>query len=224
MVGSRSIGGDNDPFGTPRRDMVDLQIAARGVSSKKVLGALLKVRRELFVPDAYRNASYDDRPLPIGQGQTISQPYMVALMTECLDIQPGDSVLEIGTGCGYQTAILAELAERVYSIERIETLAAAARERLSSLGYANVRVTAGDGTLGWQEHAPYDKIIVTAGALKIPDALVAQLAEGGKLVIPVGSSFSQMLIAASKENGKLLARDVCPCVFVPLIGTDGWNR
>lgn len=203
--------------------MVDHQLVSRGIASKDVLNVFLKVRRDRFVPEGCRHNAYADYPLPIGNGQTISQPYMVALMTECLDVRKTDRVLEIGTGCGYQTAILAELAEEVYSIERIEALARDAADRLKQLGYMNVRVTAGDGTIGWEEFAPYDKIIVTAGACKIPDALVSQLVDGGKLVIPVGSVYSQMLIVGTKEKGVIRTEDVCPCVFVPLIGKDGWK-
>jgi protein-L-isoaspartate(D-aspartate) O-methyltransferase len=223
MDGQKNADASDDVFYSPRRDMVERQIAARGISSKDVLAVFLKVRRERFVSEGCRNSAYADHPLPIGDGQTISQPYMVALMTECLDLRKTDRVLEIGTGCGYQTAILAELAEEVFTIERIEALARDAEERLRALGYANIRIRSGDGTLGWDDFAPYDKIIVTAGACKIPDALGAQLAEGGKLVIPVGSAFTQMLIVAAKHKGVITTEDVCPCMFVPLIGEDGWK-
>jgi len=212
-----------DEYYAQRRDMVDHQLVARGITSPEVLSVFLKVRRDRFVPEGQVRSAYADHPLPIGSGQTISQPYMVALMTECLHLRKSDRVLEIGTGCGYQTAVLAELAREVYSVERIDALAREAAERLCALGYANVRVSVGDGTLGWAACAPFDKIIVTAGARTMPAALVEQLAEGGRLVIPVGPAHTQMLTVVTKEKGMLRTEDVCPCVFVPLIGKDGWE-
>ena len=167
-----------------RKDMVDTQIAARGITDKRVLAAFGKVPRHKFVPEDFQDAAYSDHPLPIGNGQTISQPYMVALMTEKLALKDGERVLEIGTGSGYKLAILAELAKEVYSIERFENLAEAARAKMEALGYRNVVIRSGDGTLGWEEYAPYDGIVVTAAAPDIPQSLVRQLKQGGKLVIP----------------------------------------
>ena len=215
---------EEDRFLRDREDMVKYQLVPRGITSKKVLDVFLKVRRDQFINEGYKSSSYADHPLPTGCGQTISQPYMVALMTECLELSKDDKVLEIGTGSGYQTAILAELAKEVYSVERFDSLASEAGATLKKLGYDNITITVGDGTLGWEEFAPYDKIIVTAGAVKIPPALEKQLAEGGKMVIPVGNSFTQMLILATKEKGTLKTEDVCPCVFVPLVGKNGWRE
>lgn len=176
------------------------------------------VPRHLFVPEELRAHAYDDSPLPIGEGQTISQPYIVALMTDLLDPQPGHSVLEIGTGSGYQAAILSQLVRQVYSIEVIPELAAEASERLQRLGYRNVSVKAGDGNAGWPEHAPYDGIIVTAAAAKVPAALLAQLRNGGRMVIPVGESGSQELVLIEKSaSGAIAERSILPVAFVPLV-------
>ena len=206
-----------------RKDMVDTQIAARGITDKRVLAAFGKVPRHKFVPEDFQDAAYSDHPLPIGNGQTISQPYMVALMTEKLALKDGERVLEIGTGSGYQLAILAELAKEVYSIERFENLAEAARAKMEALGYRNVVIRSGDGTLGWEEYAPYDGIVVTAAAPDIPQSLVRQLKQGGKLVIPVGGAFGQILMVVTKEEGSIKTEEICGCVFVPLIGKEGWS-
>ena len=204
--------------------MVETQLIPRGIKDPRVLAAFGKVPRHLFVPEDLQALSYDDHPLPIGSGQTISQPYMVALMSELLGLKGNEKVLEIGTGSGYQTAILAELAAKVYSVEKVPELALAAKNALLNIGYTNVEVREGDGTLGWQEYAPYDGIIVTAGAPSIPSPLVGQLADNGKLVIPVGSNFSQMLKVVSRQGGRITESDECPCVFVPLVGKYGWSE
>ena len=209
-------------YGVMRDRMVEEQIIPRGIKEPRVLAAFRKVPRHEFVPEAFRDNAYADHPLPIGANQTISQPYMVALMTECLGLKGSERVLEIGTGSGYQTAILAEIAADIYSIERYPNLAESAGQRLARLGYTNCHVTAGDGTLGWKEHAPYDGIVVTAGAPKIPEDLIAQLADGGALVIPVGGQWSQVLTAARKTGSSITLAEICDCVFVPLIGKEGW--
>ncbi|MCS7232907.1 MAG: protein-L-isoaspartate(D-aspartate) O-methyltransferase [Synergistetes bacterium] len=204
--------------------MIKEQIEARGLKDEKILNVMRKVPRHLFVPQAYLSESYDDHPLPIGEGQTISQPYMVALMTSLLDLKGDERVLEIGTGSGYQTAILAELAKEVFSIERIESLAKSAEERLKALGYKNVRIKVGDGSLGWEEYAPYDAIIVTAAAPKVPSPLTKQLKVGGRIVIPIGDRFFQNLHRYVKKGEETLeGHDFGGCVFVPLRGKEGWD-
>jgi protein-L-isoaspartate(D-aspartate) O-methyltransferase len=207
-----------------RGRMVDEQIMGRGIADKRTLDALRKVPRHEFVPEKLRMSAYSDYPLPIGSGQTISQPYMVALMTERLGLKGDEKILEIGTGSGYQTAILAELCRQVYSIERFEGLAEVARGILARLGYVNFKIKVGDGTLGWEEFAPYDGAIVTAGAPGIPESLAAQIKEGGRIVIPIGSEFSQVLTVAEKTGKIVNASPVCGCMFVPLIGKEGWIR
>ncbi len=197
---------------------------SRGIRSAWVLAAMGRVPRHLFVEASLRDMAYDDHPLPIDEGQTISQPYMVALMTDVLHVTPDSVVLEIGTGSGYQTAILAEQAKQVYSVERLDGLAQQARTLLASLNYRNIDVYVGDGTLGWPEHAPYDRIVVTAGAPVVPKALIGQLAEEGKLVIPVGDRMSQTLQILTKHQGQLRTETSCQCVFVKLIGQDGWKE
>ena len=204
--------------------MVEHQLAARGIKSTRVLDAMRNVPRHVFVEEALQDGAYDDCPIPIGDGQTISQPYMVALMTELLDLNAESVVLEIGTGSGYQAAILAELAKQVYTVERIANLAEQARRVLDQLQYQNIQIHVGDGTLGWREHAPYDGIIVTAGAPAIPEVLVEQLAENGKLVIPVGDRFSQILQVLTKRGNRVETTTSCHCVFVKLIGKDGWSN
>ncbi|MBC7331141.1 MAG: protein-L-isoaspartate(D-aspartate) O-methyltransferase [Synergistetes bacterium] len=207
-----------------REKMVREQIEARGIRDGRVLEAMRKVPRHLFVPESYISEAYDDHPVPIGEGQTISQPYIVALMTSLLDLKGDERVLEIGTGSGYQTAILAELAKEVYSVERIASLAEKAEKRLKELGYRNVKIKVGDGSLGWEEHAPYDAIIVTAAAPKVPKPLVKQLKVGGRLVIPIGDRFFQSLHRYIKRDEKTLdGRDFGGCVFVPLRGEEGWD-
>jgi len=203
--------------------MVKTQLIPRGITDKRVLEAMMKVPRHLFVEEALRGEAYNDHPLPIGHKQTISQPYIVALMTQALDLKGNEHTLEIGTGSGYQTAILAELSEKVYTIERIRPLLEQARKRLWDLGYTNILFKAFDGTLGWEEHAPFDAIIVTAGAPRIPQPLVDQLADGGRLVIPVGGKFSQELIKVVKRNGELIQKNLGGCRFVDLIGIHGWK-
>ncbi len=215
---------DEIEFAQLRERMVATQIASRGIEDKRVLGVMAKVPRHRFVLPEYLDSAYEDHPLPIGEGQTISQPYMVALMTECLGLKGDEKVLEIGTGSGYQAAILAEISKEVYTIERVENLAERAKKVLSDLGYENVKVIIGDGSRGLEKEAPFDGIIVTAGAPILPKSLVDQLAEGGKMVIPVGGSFSQALLLVEKEKGKVKTTSVCGCVFVPLIGEYGWKR
>ncbi len=204
-------------FQAMREKMVESQIKARGVKDPRVLSALLKVERHRFVPEKYLDSAYSDQPLPIGEGQTISQPYIVALMTELLELKGNERVLEIGTGSGYQAAILAELAKAVYTIEIIEPLASRAREKLSELGYQNVKVKAGDGYLGWPEAAPFDAIVVTAAPDHIPKPLIDQLKEGGRMVVPVGTH-TQELKKIVKRSGKMETTDVIPVLFVPMTG------
>lgn len=210
-------------FLTQREAMVQQQLVSRGISDARVLNAFRKVPRHKFVPSTYIDEAYCDYPLPIGKGQTISQPYMVALMTECLCVKKSDRILEIGTGSGYQSAILAELAGEVYTIERIESLAHMAEENLRNVSYKNVRIKIDDGTLGWPNYAPYDGIIITAGAPRIPKSLLSQLKEGGRMVIPLGDRFSQELTIVYREKGKISKNKVCGCIFVPLIGEEGWE-
>ncbi len=204
--------------------MVSRQLEPRSIRDPGVLRAFREVPRHLFIPEASPREAYGDHPVPIGKGQTISQPYIVALMSQALGLTGKEKVLEIGTGSGYQAAILALLAGLVCSVERIPRLAVQAGEVLKELGYTNVVIEVGDGTLGWPENAPYDGIIVTAASPDVPRPLLDQLAEGGRLVIPVGSRFSQNLAVLEKKGGEIVRRDVCGCVFVPLIGDHGWKR
>ena len=206
-------------FEQERRRMVEEQIQARGVQNVRVLDAMRRVPRHEFVPDAYKASAYADSPLPTSQGQTISQPYIVALMTELADPRPEHRVLEVGTGSGYQAAILSGLVREVYSIELVSELASTAKLRLERLGYKNVQVRQGDGYLGWPQHAPFDSILVTAGAKEIPKPLVDQLKPGGRMIIPVGaSSLEQVLQVITKDiSGKVTIRDVIPVRFVPLL-------
>jgi protein-L-isoaspartate(D-aspartate) O-methyltransferase len=209
----------SDPeFATMREHMVQTQIEDRGITNTAVLAALRKVPRHEFVPEAERLQAYSDHPLPIGFGQTISQPYIVALMTELAEIKRGERVLEIGTGSGYQAAILAEIGGEVYTIEILEPLARSAAEHLKRLGYDTVQVKAGDGYLGWKEHAPFDAILVTAATEPVPPPLIEQLKPGGRLVMPLGQpGETQMLIVIEKDaSGKTWTRRVAPVVFVPL--------
>ncbi len=206
-----------------RAKMVSSQIEGRGVKDRAVLEAMRIVPRERFVSEGMRSYAFDDRALSIGLDQTISQPYMVALMTEVLKVGAGHRVLELGTGSGYQTAVLAKLAGHVYTVERIEKLSTRARQTLGELALAgNVDFLVGDGTLGWPENAPYDRIMVTAGAPNVPDALVEQLVDGGIIVIPVGSADSQVLECVTKREGKLVEKSVVGCRFVKLKGQHGW--
>ncbi len=206
-----------------RQMMVERQIRGRGVCDERVLEAMRTVPRHMFVPPALLPRAYDDSPLPTSEGQTISQPYIVAWMTELLRLKGDEVVLEVGTGSGYQAAILAMLARQVYTIERIAGLADSARSLLSELGLDNVEVVVGDGTRGLPEHAPYQGIIVTAGGPRVPDALVEQLDEGGRLVIPVGPSSLQTLTVVEKRGGRVITEQKGSCVFVPLIGQHGWE-
>ena len=206
-----------------RRQMVEQQLVRRGIGDRRTLDAFLKVPRHRFVEPALEGRAYDDNPLPIGQGQTISQPYMVALMTQALELDGSQRVLEIGTGSGYQAAILAELASQVFTVERIEKLARQARQVLDELRYHNVAVKIGDGTIGWPEHAPFDRIIVTAGAPSVPKTYWDQLAEGGRIAIPVGDTYVQSLQVIEKKDGREVRSDHGGCVFVPLLGKYGWN-
>ncbi|GAK52764.1 protein-L-isoaspartate O-methyltransferase [Candidatus Moduliflexus flocculans] len=211
-------------FENARMQMVERQLLPRGIRSAWVLAAMRRVPRHLFVEASLREMAYEDHPLPIGEGQTISQPYMVALMTDALHVTPECNVLEIGTGSGYQTAILAEQAQKVHSVERFADLAQHAQTLLAALNYHNIEIHVGDGTLGWAEYAPYDRIIVTAGAPVVPKALIEQLADEGKLVIPVGDRMSQTLQIITKYQGQLRTETSCQCVFVKLIGEDGWKE
>jgi protein-L-isoaspartate(D-aspartate) O-methyltransferase len=204
--------------------MVEHQIRRRGVRNARVLAAMEKIERHRFVPEKLHDYAYDDSPLSIGNGQTISQPYMVALMTEAVGPGSEDRVLEVGTGSGYQTAILAELVREVYSIERIPGLAERAEQLLSGLGYKNVSIRVGDGSQGLCEEAPFNGILVTAGAPEIPDPLVEQLEVGGRLVIPIGGSYHQTLYTVIKEEEGIRKVAGTGCVFVPLIGTHGWGE
>lgn len=210
----------DDPTLSARRRMVEEQIRWRGITQRRLLTVLEEVPRHLFVPETERGMAYADHPLPIGSGQTISQPYVVALMTSLLDLGPGDRVLEIGTGSGYQAAILAELAQAVYTMEIIEPLAVQAGERLGRLGYAKVQARLGDGYHGWPEHGPYDAILVTAAASHVPPPLIAQLKAGGRMVIPVGAPFmiQYLLLIEKAGDGSVSTRQVLPVSFVPLVG------
>lgn len=211
-------------FEIARKRMVESQIIARGVSDRRVIEAMLKVPRHVFVEEAMAAQAYSDTPLPIGEKQTISQPYMVALMTELLELKGREKVLEIGTGSGYQAAILAVMADRVYTVERIRPLALRARKALDSLGLLNVNIKISDGTVGWEEEAPFDAIIVTAGAPDIPQKYIDQLKPGGRLVIPVGTQFEQVLVRVVKqEDGSVVQENVTGCRFVKLVGKFGWS-
>lgn len=215
---------DHDNYQAARERMVHDQLEARGIANVRVLDAMRKVARHLFVFPERMHDAYSDHALPIGEGQTISQPYMVALMTELLDPEPSHRVLEVGTGSGYQAAILAELAKEVVTIEREPFLSERARQLLESFGYMNVTFVVGDGTEGYPPLAPYDGIIVTAGAPFIPQPLIEQLAPGGRLVIPVGHRYEQVLTVAQKdEQGNVHLSEHGYCVFVPLIGKHGWQ-
>jgi len=212
-----------DALGAARLAMLDTQIRKRGVSSPSVLEAMAKVPRHEFVPAEFQGDAYADKPLPIGAGQTISQPYMVAAMTEALELTGSERVLEIGTGSGYQAAVLSLLAREIITVESHASLALSAQERLTDLGYTNVHVHSGDGSSGFPDAAPYDAILVTAAAPEIPSVLAGQLREGGRLVIPVGSREGQELVQARKVGGELKRRALFACRFVPLLGRFGWG-
>jgi protein-L-isoaspartate(D-aspartate) O-methyltransferase len=215
-----------DRYAKQRKKMVDSQIRSRGVRDERVLRAMEKIPRHLFIDEGLIDQAYNDNPLPIGEKQTISQPYIVALMTEALELKGREKVLELGTGSGYQAAILAELADRVFTVERIASLAQKARKLLESLNYYNVVIRVGDGTYGWREESPFDAIAVSAGSPSIPRMLVEQLAIGGRLVIPVGGRYSQSLIKLTRlsENpDDVKKEDLGGCRFVSLIGEHGWK-
>jgi protein-L-isoaspartate(D-aspartate) O-methyltransferase len=207
-----------------RERMVTTQIEARGITEPLVLEAMRAVPRERFVPAALARFAYDDGPLPIGEGQTISQPYIVAVMTQAAGLKPGARVLEIGTGSGYGAAVLSRIAAEVYTVERVGALAEEARGRLARLGYGNVHVREGDGSLGWAEHAPYDGIVVTAGGPRVPPALLSQLAVGGRLIMPVGpgTRHQRLMRVARTDSQEYRYEDLEEVAFVPLIGAEGW--
>ncbi len=217
---SSSSSGKKDRFLEDRLRMVENQIIGRGIKDDSVIRAMKSVPRHLFVPWYLRNKAYEDRPLPIGEGQTISQPYIVALMSELLEVQPGDRVLEVGTGSGYQAAVLAEMGAEVISMEIIKSLADRARKRLRELKYDGVQVINGDGYFGYPKKAPFDGIIVTCAAPHIPGPLLEQLKPGGRMVIPVGAPFmtQTLMLVVKKKDGSVLTRSVLPVIFVPLIG------
>ena len=206
-----------------RLRMVDEQLIKRGISDERVLHAMGKVPRHLFVPRESMHLAYTDAPLPIGTGQTVSQPYMVALMTQSLALQGTEKVLEIGTGSGYQSAVLLELVRELYTVERVQELAVRAEQRLVLLGYQHFHLMVSDGTKGWPEEAPFDGIIVTAGAPAIPHSLLEQLNENGTLTIPVGTRYSQKLCMCTKQGNTYRKEEDTMCVFVPLVGEHGWE-
>jgi len=206
-----------------RARMVNGQLIRRGITDKRVLRAMGAVPRHLFVDQAFWPRAYGDHPLPIGSDQTISQPYIVALMTQALEVGAGERILEIGTGSGYQTAVLALLAETVYTVERHRELTKSAKRVLHKLAIENVRFKVADGSMGWKEEAPFDGIIVTAGSPDIPESLLVQLGNGGRLVIPVGSKHTQRLMHIVKGEKVLEKNDICGCMFVPLVGSQGWR-
>jgi len=210
-------------FKLARERMVKNQLASRGIADEGILQAMGKIPRHLFISEALAGEAYNDHPVPIGEKQTISQPYIVALMTEALELKGKENTLEIGTGSGYQTAILAELSSRVYTIERIKSLLVDARKLLAQLGYSNVLFKAFDGTLGWKEYAPFDAIMVTAGAPSLPKPLMDQLADNGRMVIPVGDRYTQELIKVTKKGENLEQESLGGCRFVNLIGIHGWK-
>ncbi len=211
-------------YSQARRRMVEQQLQSRGITDDRVLRAFLEVPRHRFVESALEAQAYSDRALPIGHGQTISQPYMVAVMTQELELEPEDRVLEIGTGSGYQAAVLSRLARSVFTVERHGELAEKAKRVFADLGYTNILQRVGDGTLGWKQYAPYDAIVVTAGAPRVPEALRRQVSEGGRLVVPTGSRGSQMLRVLRREGETFQEHSCVPCIFVPLVGQEGWER
>jgi protein-L-isoaspartate(D-aspartate) O-methyltransferase len=209
---------EDDPFAAARQRMVDEQLRGRDITDPNVLKAMGRVARDRFAPTEMQSRAYEDHPLPIGLGQTISQPYIVALMTQLARPTPPSRALEIGVGSGYQTAILAELCKEVYGVEILRPLADGARERLAALGYRNVTIRCGDGYRGWPEHAPFDVILVTAAPDHVPQPLLEQLAPGGRLVIPVGRGFQELLLIEKRADGSLNRRSVAPVQFVPMTG------
>jgi len=213
----------NHDFKLSRERMVKNHLIARGIKDERVLQAMVKIPRHRFIEEALAGEAYNDHPVPIGEKQTISQPYIVALMTEALELRGRENILEIGTGSGYQTAILAELSSRVYTIERVKSLLINARKLLARLGYDNILFKAFDGTLGWKEYAPFDAIMVTAGAPHIPQPLIDQLADNGRIIIPVGDRYTQELIRVTKKGQTLKHENMGGCRFVNLIGVHGWS-
>jgi protein-L-isoaspartate(D-aspartate) O-methyltransferase len=211
-----------DAFTRQRQSMVDEQLRARGIHDQRVLAAMACVPRHEFVAEEYWNQAYEDHPLPIGEEQTISQPYIVAIMLQALELSGTETVLEVGTGSGYQAAVLAELGRQVYTIERHPSLARSAEAVLQRLGYSNVAVQVGDGSQGFREHAPYDAIVVSAAAPRIPPSLFEQLREGGRMAIPVGPAYAQEFQLVGKESGEMAIRKLEGCRFVPLIGCQGY--
>ena len=211
----------SSPYYAKRKQMVEDQMISRGIHEKDIIEAFLKVKRHLFVPKRYISRAYGDHPLPIGEGQTISQPYIVAFMTQILDLKRTDKVLEIGTGSGYQAAILGELSDNVYTIEINEPLGKRAKKLLKALGYSNVKVKIGDGYKGWKEHAPFDAIIVTASPTHIPGPLKEQLKEGGRMIIPVGEAYAQKLLYIQKIDNELKQQSTFPVRFVPMVDPEG---
>ncbi len=219
LLASAFVIHSEDTYEKKRKIMVERDVRGRGIKDKKVLEVMGKVPRHLYVVESLRDKAYEDYPLPIGDGQTISQPYVVALMTEALRLRASDRVLEIGTGSGYQAAVLAEVAKEVYTVEIRKGLAGKAERRLEDLGYKNVRVKYGDGYFGWEEYAPFDAIIVTASANHIPPPLIKQLRENGRLIIPLGSTvYYQVLTLATKRKGEINLEQITPVAFVPMTG------
>jgi len=213
-----------DSLEVQKKSMIDSQLKSRGISSFELLRAMSVVPREKFVSSEFIEAAYNDGPLSIGSGQTISQPYMVAMMTEALMLRKNDKVLEIGTGSGYQAAVLQEISSHIYSIERINSLAENAKALLGSLGYSDIKIKVGDGTSGWKEEAPFDAIIVTSGSPSVPETLMSQLSDGGRMIIPVGSMSHQHIIKITRTEGTFNKEELLSCVFVPLIGEHGWRE
>ncbi len=214
----------NRQFSFLRKEMVENQLIKRGITDKRVLSAFGEIPRELFVPDNLKLEAYQDKPLPIGWGQTISQPYIVALITELLGVGAGEKVLEVGVGSGYQSAILLSMGAQVHGVEKIPQLADRAKRAINSLGY-NFNLKVGDGTLGWQKFSPYDKIVVSAASFKPPKSLCAQLKVGGKIIIPLGTRGHQKLtLGEKKSKDKINFSEACGCVFVPLVGREGWGE
>lgn len=207
-----------------RKLMLDEQIVKRGIKDERVLAAFLKVPRHEFLKEENYKSAYGDFPLPIGEGQTISQPFIVALMTESLGLTGNEKVLEIGTGSGYQTAVLAELAQEIFTVEKFSSLSKEAQETLGRLGYKNIKFKVGDGSSGWPEESPFDRIIITAASPRVPLPLTEQLQESGKMVLPLGSGMNQILTLVEKKQGNLEYKDICSCVFVPLVGKYGFRE
>lgn len=210
---------DDPPWLRRRLEMVEQQIRRRGIHDERILTVMSRIPRHLFVPSELQKQAYDDQPLPIGYGQTISQPYIVALMTELVQPHPSDRALEIGTGCGYQTAVLSELVQEVYGLEIIEPLAKLARTHLRHSGHSNTEIRLGDGYQGWKEHAPFQIIMVAAAPDHIPQPLLDQLGPGGRMVIPIGQSSQQLLLVEKSQDGSIDRRQIAPVAFVPMTGT-----